>query len=432
MRSHDGRTIVPMGFRWTKARGRWRSGAALASLLAAILAACQGEPVPAGGAMPAEATATLPASPVPVVTPGLDGNPPVSSSERGMAEMLRTRFPGLDPSIKSIELTELRDGGPGKDGIPAIDEPVFVSQVEGDGYLDDQEPVISLAVGGEARAYPIQILTWHEIANDTVGGTPVAVTFCPLCNTAIVFNRRADGEERTFGVSGLLRRSDLVMYDRTNESLWQQITGEAIVGVDTGTRLEFLPSQIVSWGDFKRTYPGALVLSRDTGHERPYGTNPYLGYDRIGSSTLFPVPEFADERLDAKERVLTVERGGETVAFPFSALSEHVVLEVEVEGQPVVAFWQPGVLSPLDGEFIVGGRNVGAAAAFSPTLRGERLRFEARGEEIVDAGTGSVWSVLGRAVSGPLEGEALEPVVSANHFWFSWGVFKPETRVIRE
>lgn len=421
-----------MRFRWTNTPGRWGTAAVLGSLVAVVLAACRAEPAPVGGATPAEATATPLASPVPVVTPGLDGNPPVSASERGMAELLRTRFPGLDPSIKSIELTELRDGGPGKDGIPAIDEPVFVSQDEGDGYLDDQEPVISLAVGGEARAYPIQILTWHEIANDTVGGTPVAVTFCPLCNTAIIFDRRVDGGERTFGVSGLLRRSDLIMYDRTNQSLWQQITGEAIVGVDTGARLEFLPSQIVSWDDFKRTYPGALVLSRETGHDRPYGTNPYLGYDRIGSSTLFPVPEFADERLDAKERVLTVELGGETVAFPFSALSEHVVLEAEVGGEPVVAFWQPGALSPLDGEFIVGGRNVGAAGAFSPLLDGERLRFAARGEEIVDTGTGSVWSVLGRAVSGPLEGEALEPVVSANHFLFSWVVFKPETRVVRE
>ncbi len=262
---------------------------------------------------------------------------------------------------------------------------------------------------------------------------PVVVTFCPLCNTAIVFDARVDGEARSFAVSSLLRLNDMIMYDRANESLWQQITGEALVGVDSGTRFTFIPSQIVSWEDFKQSFPDALMLSRDTRYPFSYGQNPYRGYDTIGSNTQMPVPkQFEDERLDAKERVLTVAIDGETVAFPFSELSEHVVLETEVAGGPVVAFWQSGTFSALDETFIIGSRNVGAAGAFSPFLDGERLRLEARGEEIVDAGTESVWNVLGRAISGPLEGAALEPVLSANHFWFAWILFQPETRVIRD
>ncbi len=405
-------------------RGAWLVGAAL--LAAVVAAACSSGSD--GNDGEARSTADSTADPGAAAA---DSDEPAERRFVSVSAVLRGNFPNTDFSITSIDLEELRDGGVAKDGIPAIDDPKYISQEAADRFLHADEPVVALEVNGEARAYPLQILMWHEIANDTLGEVPVAVTFCPLCNTAIVFDARVDGEARSFGVSGLLRRSDLVMYDRTNESLWQQITGEAIAGVDTGTRLTFIPSQIVSWQDFQQSFPDALVLSRDTGSARPYGHNPYLGYDRIGSSTLFPVREFDDERLDAKERVLTVELDGETVAFPFSELSEHVVMETEVGGAPLVAFWQPGALSALDETIIVVSRNVGAAGAFAPFLDGERLRFEARGAEIVDIGTGSVWNVLGRAISGPLVGASLEPVLSANHFWFSWVVFQPETRVIR-
>ena len=163
---------------------------------------------------------------------------------------------------------------------------------------------------------------------------------------------------------------------------------------------------------------------------RNYGQNPYVLYDSSGW-TLFPVAEYSNE-LSAQERVLTLEVGDETAAFPFSALSELVVIEAEVGGEQVVAFWQPGQVSALDEAFIIGSRNVGSAGAFSPFLDGERLRFEARDGSIVDAGTGSTWDVLGRAVTGPLAGQQLTPLVSGNHFWFAWAVFKPETRVILE
>ena len=354
---------------------------------------------------------------------------PLEEAEMRTGERLESLFPGLDPALRTIGLDELLVGQV-PDGIPAIDAPRFASSEVVSDWLDDSEPVVALEVNGVARAYPIQILIWHEIVNDVIADVPVAVTFCPLCNTAISFERTVDGSVRDFGTSGLLRRSDLVMYDRQNQSLWQQITGEAIVGSDVGTTLVFLPSALVSFGEFRAAHPEAEVLTRETGFPRDYGFNPYFGYDEIGSRTRFPVQEFDDARLDAKERVLTVEAGGEAVAFPFSALSEAVTIETEVAGEPVVAFWQPGAVSPLDDSFIVGSRNVGSAAAYSPFLDGEHLTFEARDGKIEDAGTGSTWDVLGRSTDGPLAGRTLEPVISANHFWFAWVVFQPETRVV--
>ncbi len=194
------------------------------------------------------------------------------------------RRPGwlTDFGIASIDLSELTQGQV-KDGIPALRDPNFVPVAEVT-FLNDREPVIAFQHNGEARAYPLQILMWHEIVNDVVGGRPVLITFCPLCNTAIAFDRTVDGTVLSFGVSGFLRNSDLVMFDDETESFWQQITGEAIVGVRTGTNLELLPSSIVSWEDFRTSFPDGSVLSQDTGFSRPYGRNPYVGYDDINSS----------------------------------------------------------------------------------------------------------------------------------------------------
>ena len=378
----------------------------------------------AASTAPADAVTPTPAAPTP--TPPRDE---LEGAELWAAQYLERNFPKIDVSKRSVNLTEIRSVIP-PDAIPAIDEPRFLSLAEASEWLAGEAPVIAFERNGDARAYPLEILTWHEIVNDVVGGEPVIVTYCPLCNSAIAFSRVVNGEERTFGVSGSLRNSDLIMYDRQTETLWQQLTGEAIVGRDTGAVLEFLPAQLVSFGEFRAAFEDGMVLSRETGYSRNYGQNPYVLYDS-GGRTLFPVDEFSNE-LSAKERVLTLELGGETAAFPFSALSELVVIEAAVGGEAVVAFWQPGQVSALDDAFIIGSRNVGSAGAFSPFLAGERLRFEAREGAIVDAGTGSTWDVLGRAVSGPLAGQQLMPLVSGNHFWFAWAVFKPETRVILE
>jgi hypothetical protein len=272
------------------------------------------------------------------------------------AEGWRTDFTRHD-----VPYAEILSGGPPKDGIPAIDRPRFVSIAEAGSWLEPREPVIALTVGEETRAYPLQILVWHEIVNDDVSGTPVAVTFCPLCNTAIVFDRRVDGRTLDFGTTGKLRNSDLVMYDRQSESWWQQFGGRAIAGRYTGTELGHLPARIVSWSDFEREYPRSRVLSRRTGYDRPYGSNPYQGYDALTSPPSFPAANLDDKRLAPKERVVYVERGREAAAIPFSVLEKRRVVRVVVAGHRLVVRWRPAVASALDSSRIGAGRPVGAA-----------------------------------------------------------------------
>jgi hypothetical protein len=328
----------------------------------------------------------------------------------------------------SVPLSEIMSGGPSKDGIPAIDTPRFDAVSAADKWLKAQEPVILFEHAGEGRAYPLQILIWHEIANDTIAGLPVTITFCPLCNTSIVFDRRLEGRVLDFGTTGKLRFSDLVMYDRQTESWWQQVTGEAIVGEMTGKRLVFLPSQIISWEMFKLTYPGGKVLNRETGHGRSYGRNPYVGYDDINSSPfLYRGPK--DGRLPPMERVVTISLNGEDVAYPFRVMEKVRVVNDTVGGRPIVVVFTKGVTSALDGGSISDSRDVGTAGVFERTLEGKVLTFKTSGARFIDTQTGSTWSILGVASAGPLAGKRLTPVVSGNHFWFSWAVFKPKTRI---
>ncbi len=329
-----------------------------------------------------------------------------------------------------VSFNEIMSGGPPKDGIPAIDTANFDAVRDADKWLKPREPVILFERAAEARAYPLQILIWHEIANDTVAGLPVAVTFCPLCNTSIVFDRRLEGRVLDFGTTGKLRFSDLVMYDRQTESWWQQVTGEAIIGELTGRRLTFLPSQIISWELFKQTYPGGKVLNRETGHRRSYGSNPYVGYDDINSSPfLYRGPK--DSRLPPMERVVTVSLGGEDVAYPFSVMEKMRVANDTVGGRPIVVLHAPGVASALDRGSIPDSRDVGTAGVFERTLEGKVLTFKSSGTRFVDAQTASTWNLLGSATAGPLAGKRLTPVINGSHFWFSWAVFKPQTRIYK-
>lgn len=329
-------------------------------------------------------------------------------------------------SRHTIDYGELQSGGPPRDGIPSIDNPQFISPDQAEAWLADNEPVIALEINGDARAYPLQILTWHEIVNDTVGDVPVAVTFCPLCNSAITFDRRFNNEVFEFGTSGLLRNSDLVMYDRTTETLWQQFTGEGLIGDLAGERLGFIPSSIISFADFKAAHPAGLVLSRETGFSRRYGENPYVGYDTIGSNPfLFSGP--IDGRLAAMERVVTVSLDGVDVAYPLSFLTEAGVINDTQAGLDLVVFHKPGASSALGSRMIAGAEDVGATGVFERKLDDQILTFRRDGDTIVDAETGSTWNILGQAIDGPLAGEQLTLVVHADHFWFSWAAFKPDT-----
>jgi len=330
----------------------------------------------------------------------------------------------------TIQYSELLSGGPPRDGIPAIDNPRFIGPEDAAKWLADNEPVIVLEINSDARAYPLQILTWHEIVNDTVGDVPVIVTFCPLCNSAITFDRRVDGEVYEFGTSGLLRNSDLVMYDRTTESLWQQFTGEAIVGDMVGAQLTFLPSTIISFADFRAVHPDGLVLSRETGYRRDYGRNPYAGYDTIGQSP-FLFDGQLDDRLPAMERVVAVSLDGVDVAYPFSTLSEMGVINDMQGGHELVIFYAPGTSSALEAPVIAVAKDVGATGVFAPSLDGQKLTFRRDGDQIVDEETGSVWNILGQAINGPLAGQSLTPIVHGDHFWFAWAAFKPDTVIYR-
>ena len=276
-----------------------------------------------------------------------------------------------DFSKRLVPLEEFQSGGPPKDGIPAIDAPSYTPASEVD-FLEDREPVILLTVEGESRAYPLQILTWHEIVNTRLGDTPVAVTFCPLCNTAIAFDRRVDGEVLDFGTTGKLRDSDLVMYDRQTESWWQQFSGEALVGDLMGKELRQLPARIVSWREYRSTHPSGLVLNRDTGFVRDYGNNPYPGYDDVASSPIFAARNEDDRRLPPKERVVYVEVGDRAYALPFTSLAARRMSEIETDEGQLRVRWRPGVVSALDRRSISAGRDVGAASVL---LEGEPIPF---------------------------------------------------------
>jgi hypothetical protein len=330
----------------------------------------------------------------------------------------------------TVPLDEITSGGPPKDGIPAIDRPVFVSVKEADRWLGDREPVVMVEHGGESKAYPLQILIWHEIVNDEIAGMPVSVTFCPLCNTALAFDRRFDGEVLDFGTTGMLRHSDLVMYDRQSETWWQQATGEGIVGTHAGRQLTFVSAPLVGWKQYRKEHPDGKVLSRETGFTRDYGRNPYQRYDTRSA----PFSQFfggrKDGRLPAMERVVALAEGDSSVAYSMTALEERPVINDTFVGRPIVVLWAPGTASALDASSIAEGRDVGSTGVFGRELGGRVLTFESAGPgSYQDTETRSTWNVFGRATSGPLSGRRLDAVPHGNHFWFAWAVFMPDTRV---
>jgi len=251
----------------------------------------------------------------------------------------------FDLSQHSVPLKELRSGGPSKDGIPAILNPIFV-QAKMASFLHDEDRVLGLSDGNQAKAYPVKILNWHEIVNDTIGGKPVLVTYCPLCGTGIGFDPVVNGRPVTFGVSGLLYQSDLVMYDHQTESLWSQISMEAIAGPMTGAKLKHIFLEHTTWSGWRAAHPTTLVLSTNTGHLRNYGRDPYAGYARR-RDLMFNVTHF-DPTYHPKEWVLGLEVDGVFKAYPFVELQKlHKPLADRVNGQRVLVHFNPQALSAL-------------------------------------------------------------------------------------
>jgi hypothetical protein len=343
-------------------------------------------------------------------------------------------FPLTDYQKSSVAIDEILTGGPPRDGIPAIDSPEFVDTDSAKAWLQDQEPVIALVVDNEARAYPLQILMYHEIVNDVIAGVPVVVTFCPLCNASIVFEREVvKGASRTildFGTTGRLRKSDLVMYDRQTESWWQQFTGRGIIGAYVDTELVRRSSQIISFGEFQAAFPDAKVLSRDTGFSRPYGNNPYRGYDAIDNNPFLFQGE-VDPRLPAMERVLSIRSENETQLIPLSQLADTPLAHLNVDERPVVVFAASVASSALDAGKISESRTVPSAAAYSAKVDGQSLSFTFLDGTIVDEQTGSHWNAFGRSTKGELSGAQLEQLDDGVHFAFAWLAFDPNAKIIR-
>ncbi len=352
---------------------------------------------------------------------------PIPAQLTTMAAIWETDF-----SNSVIDLNELLVGIPAsdpRDAIPPIDDPQFEPVPESD-WIQDQEPGVLIEIEGDARFYPLSIMTRHEIVNDDIGGIPVAVTYCPLCNTALAFDRRFEGETLRLGVSGLLRHSDLVMWDDVTQTLWQQITGEAIVGEHAGKSLTPLGSAIVRWADFRDNHPEGQALSPEQGFGRVYGTNPYEFY----SSRARPYSFFSgeiDDRFPALERVVGVSINGVDKAYPFSLLNDVKVVHDNIAGQELVVFWGAGdTADALDSGVIANAIGIGTGIVYVPVINGQTLTFEASGDtEFVDNETGSTWTILGKAIAGEFAGEELELLPHRNEFWFAWQAFFPDAQV---
>ncbi len=333
----------------------------------------------------------------------------------------------------TVDPDEIISGGAGRNDISPIYEPEFMSILQAAtlDWMTGEQPVAVVEVNDEARAYPLGILTFHEVVNDVIGGEPVVITYCPLCYTALAFSRVVDGVELNFGTTGNVRLSNLIMWDDQTESWWQQADGQAIVGAAAGQRLAFRPAYITSFRDYARAYPDGQVLSPLSGapdYWEVYGNSQYVGYDSPNNPPVFFLGQ-PDDRLGPTERILGVEIGDSVIAYPFSLLRREGVVNTEIDGEPVVVFWKSGTRSALDEEVIADSHDPGSAAAFSRRVDGRLLRFEAEGDVFRDAETGSLWTLLGVAIDGPLAGTRLETVNAENGLWFAWAAFRPTTEI---
>ncbi len=335
-----------------------------------------------------------------------------------------------DFSKTSIELAEVIEGGAGKDGIPSIDQPNFVSVEQAAAWLDAREPVIVFTHHGVTRAYPLQILMYHEIVNDQLDDLEISITYCPLCNGAMVFSRRLEGQLLDFGTSGKVYANNLVMYDRQSDSWWLQFTGEAVVGRYIGEELKLLPSQIVSFEQFKSAYPEGEVLSRETGFDKKYGINPYVHYDSRDLPVAWFFRKPYDNRLPAMQRVLGVVSAEHVVAFPLSGLNSHPVLQTMIGNLNVLVISQAGMASAVDESRIHESHDVLSAAVYSREVDGRVLDFEFVDNEIIDTQTRSRWNMFGLATVGELAGTQLTKVDRGVYFSFAWLNFYPNSIII--
>ncbi len=320
----------------------------------------------------------------------------------------------------NIDTDRFFDGGPGRDGIPSLSHPTILTAADAT-FMDDTMRVIGVEIDGEARAYPLFILWWHEIINDTLANRPILVSYCPLTGSGLGFHASVAGLSRRFGVSGLLFENNLVMFDRETESLWIQLLMGSQCGTSRGEMLDRIPVFETTWEHWRMLHPQTTVVSEETGFSRNYGAYPYEDYDDIGNPVLFfPSSPFSTAR-PTKEPILGIREAGGAAAYPsgiLADLGDAVAINDEVAARPVLVTYV---------------REYNAARAFDRRVDGQTLNFAVTGSTsftLTDAETGSTWNQLGIATDGPLAGNQLQPLADAwTIFWFSWSVFYPETRL---
>lgn len=366
-----------------------------------------------------------------------------------------TSDPTNVPYVADLDVSLLDLGCPARDCIPSIDRPEFETPTEANSWLKARDLVVSVTHNGVTKAYPVKILNWHEIVNDDFNGEPLAITFCPLCNSALVFRRPiVDGEILEFGVSGRLYKSDLVMYDRQTASFWSQIEGRAIIGPLAGTRLEYIPTEMMTWQKWQERHSVAWVLARPTVYTavggqagqprqsqseaqaswrgqatrpqiidpsgatlsqeflRDYDVDPY-GWYKTDDSNTFGTP-FADERLTAKTAIWGLELNGAAKAYLPEAVAQWSALNDELGGEPILVLWDS------EREMV---------KFFSRRFAERALRFNYCDGQIVDTETQSLWSTDGEALSGALQGTKLRQLSGIPAFWFAWLAFHPNTEL---
>ena len=338
-----------------------------------------------------------------------------------------------DEHASAIRTEEIVWGGVTVDGIPPLDRPRLLRAGEAD-YLEPADPVFGLVVNGDARAYPLRIMDWHEMANDVVGGVPISLAYCTLCGAAIAYDGRApDGETYTFGTSGLLYRSNKLMYDRTTHTLWNQFTGEPVLGPLVGAldsegeplRLDLFPLVVSTWHDWRTRHPETRVLDIETGYFRPYENGAAYGRYFADYDTAYPVWNRGDA-LPAKDFVYGLRAGGARKAFPISALAAERVVNDRVGDRAVVLVTSRAVhTQDTSGGIAIVYSSGGEVRAFE---RGELSFAPGDGADTLIDGDGGVWRVTEEALLGPA-GERLARLSGHLSYWFSWSAFHPDTEV---
>jgi hypothetical protein len=364
---------------------------------------------------------------------GADLEPPPGFM-RWKGELLGRLDPAFDRFLRegvptAIRIEEVVWGGVAFDGIPALDEPKFIAASRAD-YLEPDEPVFGIEIHGDARAYPLRILDWHEMVNDTVGGTPISLAYCTLCGSGIAYNGRVpDGTVYRFGSSGLLMRSNKLMYDRKTHSLWNQFTGRPVVGplVERNVRLERVPIVVARWKDWKASHPDTRVLDIETGFERDYSQGAaYAGYFAT-PELMFPVRR-RSELLAPKARVFGVEVNGVAKAYSLDSLVESRVTNDRVAMTNIVLVATRGVIT-VDGRSARTGpatyRAGGEVRAYD---RGARQFRSGPDPLILTDSSGGLWRITEGHLVGP-GGERIPRIAGSLAYWFGWNAFHPETQL---